>query len=178
MDVKYDLIITPGKKQWIWTIHIIDKRFGLLFFVRFYDNISCVSLGRAHWPRAGVAARGPEGLVRKSSPPDTGSHSNHSNQHNREQQGPGWWPQEGRWVEGEGKKKSLHHRPRLCSFINRSGSTCRPPPSLPALCCVGGRLTFPALPGGSSPESWVILRGRQRTNSNTAMGFQINTHLL
>lgn len=66
--------------------------------MKFCNNVSCVSLGRAHWPRAAVAAHWSEGLVRKSSPLNMGCYSNHSNQHKREQ---GWWPREGCWVEGD-----------------------------------------------------------------------------
>lgn len=154
---------------------------AVFFFVRFCDNVSCVSLGRAHRPRVAVAACGPESLVRKSSPLDTGRHSNHSNQHKREQEGPGLVATRGLLGRFGGREKkevnmtssssSLHHEPHSRSFINSRGSTCRPPPSAPALCCVGGCLTFPALPGGSSLESWVILRGRQRTHSDTVGGF-------
>lgn len=169
MDVKYDLIIIPDKKL---------NGFGqkirpFFFFVRFCDNVSCVSLGRAHWPRAGVAARGPEGLVRKSGPPDTGSHSNYSNQHSREQRGWGWWPQEGHWVEGEGKKEVPTSQAPLMLFHPQERLNLSVHPPSPSLCCVGGRLTFPVLPGGSSPESWVILRGRQRTRCRD---LHINTH--
>lgn len=59
MHVNYGLIIT------FWIIHIKKTKVirpFLFFFVRFCDNISCVSLGRAHWPRAAVAARGPGGF--------------------------------------------------------------------------------------------------------------------
>ncbi|KAK5888875.1 hypothetical protein CesoFtcFv8_014929 [Champsocephalus esox] len=47
----------------------------------------------------------------------------------------------------------------------------------PALCCVGGRLTFPALPGGSSPERQVKLRGKQRTHRNTVVVFTWKTYI-
>lgn len=59
------------------------------FFVRSHNNndnnVSCVSLGRAHQPKAAVAARTPRGLVRKSSPAEAGRHSRHDNnqQHRR-----------------------------------------------------------------------------------------------
>lgn len=58
------------------------------FFVRSHNcndnnNVSCVSLGRAHQPEAGVAARAPRGLVRKSSPAEAGCHSRHNNYQQR-----------------------------------------------------------------------------------------------
>ena len=74
--------------------------------MRVCDNVSCVSLGRARRPRAAVAARGPEGLVRKSSPPDTGRRGSHSNQHKREQGGRGLVGPGG-LVGGRGNKRSV-----------------------------------------------------------------------
>ncbi len=68
-----------------------------------------MSLGRAHWPRAAVAAPGPEGLIRKSRPLDTGCHSNHSNQHKRERGVTGLVAEGGSLVDGNdgGKRKSV-----------------------------------------------------------------------
>lgn len=117
----------------------IDKEtpFGFFFFVRFYNNVSCVSLGRAHWPRAAVAARGPKGLVRKSSPADTDRHRNHHDQHKRER-GRLWPVASGGLLgrrEGRGSKtsssSSLHLKPPFMLFHQHErgdlpASTLRP----------------------------------------------------
>lgn len=126
-----------------------------------------------------MAARGPEGLVRKSSPSITGSHRNYSNRHNREKRGPGWWPREGRRVGWKGgKTSSLRRNLHRCRFTDLPASTLRPHPRPPPSAVLVRRLTFPALPGGSSPECRVTLRGRQRTRSTTVRLISNHTLIL
>ena len=95
----------------------------------------------------------------------------------------GWWAPEDWWVGGEIRGRCdlfflspTSQAPLTLGDQQERVSTRRAPPSRPpALCCVGRRLTFPALPGGSSLESRVTLRGRQRTQSNT-VGVFTQTH--
>lgn len=96
---------------------------AFFFFVR-YCNICCVSLGRAHRLRVAVATRDSEGFVRKSCPRVAGRHCNHANQYRRDKEGPGWQPQEGCWVEEEGKSVwPLLPLPYITALIHPLSST-------------------------------------------------------